>query len=212
MTLPSKFVHPPRLAARLVTLFAPADKAESILGDFLEEFTHLASASGIHAARRWYWRQTLRTIAQLAAAAFRGAPLSTAAAIIGGFLLTRVVATWLNQAIVAVLDRFRIFESQPDVYLFSVTYGWLIGRLILATAIGGLVAIAAKGRELTATTTLALFQIALSITAVIVARPWDSQWVLSTQPWMLAFSIATVVGGIIVRTRRSAVMPPLAPS
>src|SRR5215813_3365658 len=50
--------HPPRLATWLVDLFASAEQAESILGDLAEEFSDIASTSGVLSARRWYWRES----------------------------------------------------------------------------------------------------------------------------------------------------------
>ena len=47
MTSQSNVVQPPRLAMWLLTLFALDDAAEHILGDLLEEFTRLASKSGV---------------------------------------------------------------------------------------------------------------------------------------------------------------------
>jgi hypothetical protein len=67
-------VVPPRVATYLVNLFIPAEEAELILGDLLEEYSHLRSESGIAFARRWYWRQTLKTIANLTVAGYRAAP------------------------------------------------------------------------------------------------------------------------------------------
>jgi len=42
MTPQAYFLRPPRIAVWLISLFAPAEEAESILGDLLEEFSHLA--------------------------------------------------------------------------------------------------------------------------------------------------------------------------
>jgi hypothetical protein len=53
MTFQAEFVQPPRIAVWLVNLFTPAEEAESILGDLLEEFSHLASKSGVAFARSW---------------------------------------------------------------------------------------------------------------------------------------------------------------
>ena len=52
MTKPS-FVQPPRFAVWLVNLFTPCEQSDSILGDLLEEFSGLASKSGMAFARRW---------------------------------------------------------------------------------------------------------------------------------------------------------------
>ena len=90
MTSQSHFVQPPRFAVWLLSLFAPDEDAESILGDLFEEFSLLASKSGVPFARRWYWRQTLKTVLQLAGLGFRTAPWLTTAAIVAGFMLRKV--------------------------------------------------------------------------------------------------------------------------
>ena len=41
---------PPRIAIRLLSLFATNEEAESILGDLLEEFSQLTAKSGVAAA------------------------------------------------------------------------------------------------------------------------------------------------------------------
>lgn len=99
------FVQPPSVAVWLVNLFAPAEKGESILGDLTEEYSQLASKSGVAVARRWYWRQTATTVAPLAATGFRAAPWSTAAVVAVGFLLLRFVSGLPERAIFAVLER-----------------------------------------------------------------------------------------------------------
>jgi hypothetical protein len=43
MTAQTYFVQPPRIATWLLNLFTPVGEAESILGDLLEEYYHLAS-------------------------------------------------------------------------------------------------------------------------------------------------------------------------
>ena len=66
MKSPSEFAQPPRVAVWFLNLFALEEEGESILGDLLEEFSLLVSKSGIASARRWYWRQTVKTLPQLA--------------------------------------------------------------------------------------------------------------------------------------------------
>ncbi len=83
--------EPPRTAARLLSLFAPNETAEVILGDLHEEFSEQRSNSGTARARSWYWRQSGKTLASLVVAGFRANPWTTAAAIVGGWLLTRLV-------------------------------------------------------------------------------------------------------------------------
>jgi hypothetical protein len=183
---------------------------ESIPGDLLEEFSQMASQEGSVCARQWYWRQTARTIAQLVGAGFRTAPLTITAVVIGAFLLrwfvSRLSSPAINGAIDAALERYRVYEHDPQAYLFWLTSSMLIVRLILNTLIGFLVAVVAKGREMTATMTLGLVGVVLAIHAHVVTVVETGDYgVLWTLPHTFAFSIAIVVAGATVRTYRSAV-------
>jgi hypothetical protein len=203
MTFQADFAQPPRIASWLVNLFSPAEAAESILGDLLEEYSLLASKSGLAVARIWYWRQTAKTIAHLVGAGFRAAPLSTAAAVVGGFLLLGHVAGLPEKAIFAVLHRYRVFDHHFNAYVFFATDGILIGHVVATLFVGCMVALAAKGREMVATMTLSLVLCALNGTALVWAtlhRPMDVVWML----WSFADPFAIAIGGVFVRTRRSA--------
>jgi hypothetical protein len=208
MTSQVDFVQPSRVAAWLITLFTlTAEEAETILGDLHEEFSHLASKSGVAFARRWYWRQTVKTIVSLVGAAFRTAPWTTAAAVVGGYLLIGFASRFSAHAMRAFLDSRGVYAVHPDAYLFWIKFPMLTGRVILCMLAGTLVALAAKGREMTAAVTLALIEVALVVTAVVAVvasgHHWF-HWFLDMLPWNCAFSIAIVVGAAIVRTRRSA--------
>ena len=206
MTSQGHFVQPPRIAVWLVNLFTRAEEAESILGDLLEEYFHLVSKSGVAFARSWYWRQTVKTIAHLFGSGFRVAPSSTTAAVVGGFLLLRFVSGLPERAIFAVLHRYRVFDHHFEAYVFFATDGIAMGHVIASMFVGCIVALAAKGREMIATMTLALFLCALigvALEWVATHRPMDVAWML----WSCADPFAIVVGGAIVRTRRSAAKP-----
>jgi hypothetical protein len=207
MTSQADFVQPPRVAVWLVNLFAPVEEAESILGDLLEEFTQVASKSGVGFARSWYWRQSVRTVGHLAGTGFRTAPWTAAAAIVVGFLLMRFGLRLSHTAVEAVLDRYQVWENHFDAYRpwIGVTEG--MQHVIVATLVGIIVAVAAKGREMSATMALGLFLSALGVSGAFigVARTtgdgdYGFLWEL---PWMFASSIAAVVGGAIVRSAKS---------
>src|SRR5258707_224009 len=97
-------------------VYATLDRLEtkgyvkSHLGDLLEEFSHVASKSGVSVARSWYWRQTVKTVAHFVVTGFRVAPWSTTLAVAGGFLLRRLVSGLPELAIFAVLHRYRVFD------------------------------------------------------------------------------------------------------
>ncbi len=199
------FVQPPRLAAWLVTLFAPAEQMDAILGDLLEEFFQLASRLGVASARSWYWRQSVRTSAQLAGNGFRAAPWSTAAVVVAGYLLFRLAFRLPEQAILAVLVKYHVPENHFGVYKFWISDGIVIGLAVLSMLVGGLVAVVAKSREMTAAIALGSNRAALGVIgALLMVARYEHDWTLWPMLHQLVFGIATVAGGVIVRTSRLA--------
>lgn len=207
MTSQPDFVQPPRIATWLVYLFASAEEAELILGDLLEEYSQFATKSGVAFARRWYWRQTVQTIAHLVSAAFQGAPWSTTAAIVGGLVLLQFVSGLPDKVLAAVTDRYLTYWSNHfKVYMFWATDGMLIAHLILSMFVGSMLALATKGREMVATMMLSLILCALigfGLIWLATHRPVDAAWAL----WSLTGPCAIVLGGAIVRMLRSAAKP-----
>jgi hypothetical protein len=197
------FVEPPRMANRLVNLFATVEEAESLQGDMVEEFSQLASKSGVALARSWYWRQTWKTVAHLVGTAFRMAPWLTAATVIGGFLLNRLISGLPERAIFAALTRYQVFEHHFSAYMFFATYGIVIGHVAASLFIGCDVALAARGREMVATMTLALVYCAMTGAAVLMLLATGKTFALWMLPWYVADWLAITIGGLIVRMRRS---------
>jgi hypothetical protein len=206
MTSPSQTIQPPRLAVSLLTLFALNEEAESILGDLLEEFSLLATRSGIPFARRWYWRQTLKTVVQLGVHGFRTAPLLTTAAIVGGFLLRKVVGRLIEPTIFSLLVRYQVPEHHFSTYVFFASTGIDLGYVLVCLLVGFIVALVAKGREMVATLTLGLIFGAMALLGVVVTLArmgYDpSMWRLT---WYFSDSLAIVISGAIVRSHRVAV-------
>ena len=203
MTSQSHVVQPPRLAMWLLTLFALDNAAEHILGDLLEEFTRLASKSGVSFARRWYWRQTFKTVVQLAVLGFRTAPWLTTAAIVGGFFLRKLVARRVEPSIFAVLEKYHVYEHHFGTYMFFASTGIDIGHLITFLLIGFVVAFVARGREMVSTMSLGFFWGALTVVsfpAVVMQSGYGTA--LSRAMVYFADSLAIVIAGAIVRTHR----------
>ena len=203
MTSQAYLGQPPRLAVWYISLFAAHENAESIFGDLLEEYSYLASKSGVTFARRWYWRQTVKTIAHLFGSGYRAAPWSTTAAAVGGFLLHRFVSGLPDKLLSAVTDRYLAFWSAHFNAYIWVLKAMMSVHLIASLFVGCVVAWAVKGREMVATITLAVVLCALIGSAMVwVATHWPLGivWML----WLFADPFAIVVGGAIVRTRRSA--------
>lgn len=218
MVTKSSLVQPPRLAVWLVNLFTPYEQSESILGDLLEEFSDLAVKSGMAFARRWYWRQSVRTVAHLIGSGFRGGPWQIAGAVVVGFLLYFLCGGRLEEAVVAVLNFGRhphhnpyYTWSQAQARLRLIEYGDLVGHFLLSLFIGCIVTLAVKGREMVAAITLAfvLWVPAMGFFLVWSARHGPFLPLQLITP--LSDSIMIVMGALIVRKIRSAAAPRTTP-
>lgn len=198
----SRLVQPPRLAVWLISAFSSGEAEEAILGDLVEEFSPLASKAGRAVARGWYWRQTLKTIPHLIAAAFGTAPWSSTAAVIGGFILHGFAHGLPDKLLRVFTDQYLAYWSTHfEIYLFLATEGMLIAHLIASLIIGCLVASVAVRREMAATVTLALVLGALGITTSLVwlVRTGDTGMLVLQS----ADAFAVAIGGVIIRMRRT---------
>lgn len=206
MTSQSRSVHPPAMASWLISLFALGDEGESIQGDLVEEFSLVAARSGVRSARNWYWRQAIKTLPRLANFGFRTAPWMTLAAVVGGILLRKLVGPLVGTSTFAVLERYEaFFEHHFGAYLFFASTGLDIEHLITFLLIGFIVAFAVRGREMIATSMLAVIFAAMAVVgstyAAISSGDGALLWRLT---WYFADSFAIVVAGVIVRMHRLA--------
>ena len=206
MTSHTDIVRPPRLATWLVNLFTRPEE-ESIVGDLFEEFSQIASKSEFAMARRWYWRQSVKTIAYLFGTGLRVAPWSTAAAIVGGFFLSGLVNGLPDKVLSAVTNRYLAFWSSHFQAYMWVLKGMLIEHFILSMFVGCIVALAAKGREMVATITLSFVFFGLAGPAyfALVAEHWPMDDALSWMLFQCAGPFGIIIGGVIVRMRSLAV-------
>jgi hypothetical protein len=207
MRHPTPSPRPPRLAAWLVSLFGSSRQAESILGDLAEEFSDIASQSGVASARRWYWRQSLKTIAHLTGSSFRTAPWSLAGIIFAGFLLCRFSFGLPELVVVTILRTQRPYSNlHVEDYVRFVTYGIPIAGVFLTMLIGCIVSVLAKGREMVATTALTfLAAVPLGLLFLRVGGPW-SRFAYSW-PFVIIQLLdlsGIVLGAVIVREIRLA--------
>jgi hypothetical protein len=196
--------RPPCLAELAVSLFAPSEQAESILGDLHEEFSQVGSKSGRDIARRWYWRQSFLTIVQLAGSGFRCEPWSTVAVVLAGFLLLRTVHRLPGLVLDVVTDRYLIYWSSHFHAYLWVLKGLWIEYLMGSLFTGCVIALLAKRREMVATMTLAFILSAMvvvgTVWAVVITTDASYLWNLI---WSFADPFAIVIGGVIVRMHRS---------
>lgn len=199
----SQFGQPSRVAAWLIALFTiDAQEAEAILGDLHERFSQLAAESGLPTARNWYWRQSAKTIFNFAFEGLRTAPLSTSAAIAAGFLTTKLFGFY-QPSMTALLDSYQLYETHPHAYVLLLSYGSLISHTALAGLAGALAALAAKGREMIATAVLSIFNCFLTATAFLFILAGNGHIWSWMVPWSFASPLTMLLGGTIVRLRRS---------
>jgi hypothetical protein len=203
--------RPPRLAAWLVDLFASAEQAEPILGDLSEEFSDLALCSGTAHARRWYRRQSAKTIAHLAGATLHVAPLWPAVALLLGLLLSRFSAGLPEQLIVALLRTQRPYSNRHyDAYVWLLTYGIPFVSIAQSLLIGCVVAVLARGREMVAIMALSILRaatIAWVLFIVFGHAPPTRPVIPFLAPFLFSRAldlIGIVIAGVIVRKARSA--------
>jgi hypothetical protein len=146
--------RPPSLAIWLTTLFTPSTQADAVLGDLSEEFSQIASTAGRALARRWYWRQSVKTIAHFYAAGLRVKPGLIMFCIAMGFLLH----CWGNglsyRMSGEILSRYLVYKFIPP-HTFALLYTIAI-PLLLDIGVGYVVAVAAKNRGMVVAVTLSL--------------------------------------------------------
>jgi hypothetical protein len=203
MTSQPHSVQPPYIAVWLIRLFARGEKAEAILGDLLEEFSLLASKSGVSTARNWYWRQTIKTVPRLAGLVFRTTSWMTiTAVVIGGLLLRFLVGRLVGYVAFAVLHRYGVvFEH----HLFAVYLFFNIEHLITFLLIGLIVAFVAKEREMVTTATVALiFAASVVVGSMYGAIRYGIDPILWRLTCYLVDLFVIVIAGAIVRTHRLA--------
>jgi hypothetical protein len=213
------FVRPPRAAAWLVNLFTSSDQAQAITGDLLEEFSDIASNTGIAFARRWYWRQSVKTVANLFTSGFRNAPWVIFCAVLAGLLMSWLIPNWISHALLVITRENGAYVQKRIQFMGTwVHTGLLTIGIIEMLLIGCIVALAAKGREIVATMTLFLMQ----VTVLCIGMAWmierGTVTIISTTPhssYLFALAISlyffersfpVVVGGLIVRMYRNSAM------
>jgi hypothetical protein len=204
MTSLSFSTQPPRLAVWLINLFTVHDNEEAIIGDLLEEFSQIAHRAGAAFARRWYWRQALKTIVHLIYAAYRAAPWSTSAGVAAGFLAARPLSRLVEPTIFAFLDRYQIPEHHFNLYVFFATTGMDIGHLLVFLFVGCIAAVGARETPMAAAATLSLIFAAMTGAAVVSWVIQGHYWILWRLAWNFADMFAMLIGGAIVRTHWSA--------
>jgi hypothetical protein len=145
---------PPHIASWLIILFVPQNEAQEIQGDLLEEFLKLASHSGVRAARSWYWRQTISTVAAMFFDGFRAAQWIIA--VLAAWFLSGYADRGYQRIVATFLSNFDVYRYVSP-YGFWFFYAIVVGCLIIPMLLGSLLALAAQKREMVAAVTFGLW-------------------------------------------------------
>jgi hypothetical protein len=197
-------IQPPRAASWLISLFAPYEETESIPGDLSEEFCLFAEVHGFQSARRWYWRQTSKSILHLIAAAFRISPLKILGAAMAGLFLLRLGVPLPERIEFAILNWGNIYHSHWHAYISWMNNAEVLtGQLLVCLAVGCVVGLLAKGGELVSAMVLGvsmqlLFFVVLHFARYVGPPETSLQLLIHLAP----FPIMLLVGAWIIRDRR----------
>jgi hypothetical protein len=173
---------PPRIAVWLVDLCALPDQSETILGDLSEEFTSIATNDGAAAARRWYWRQAMKTSAGLLLGQVQQGPWPLLAIALAGWYLPPIYGMAIQRGVGAIHARWQVY-SYIDAYSFWLLYGVLVRTVIVPMFAGWLVATAIRQRPIVAALVLALSG-ALNNLVPLVLRTWRAMPYWPTHPFL----------------------------
>lgn len=195
---------PPQLAQHLLgALGAHADTRDAILGDLHELFVARATRDGASAARRWYWREALRSAPHLMVRGMRGQALHaikrTATAIAFAYLSMLVLGTVVSGALRGLLWATG-FATAAVVAPRQIS--WVALALMLATGalqgiIGGALA-AYFDRHAPLRTSLAmatLWSVSLAIGYALFMAGGLAMWFIVSAP-VVAF-LGTTTGGLL---------------
>lgn len=194
-----RIFRPPVLAVWLVGFFISGKREETIQGDMVEESSKLASTSGIAAARRWYWRQSIGAVAHLMGTGFCEAPWLITGAVLGGCVALWFGLEWGDLA---------LFQLNVNLHAHGLRIFWLAGeiqveRFLVMVLVGCLVALMVKGREMVAAIALSL--VCTALTGFLYPE-WtilhNAESALPVRIFQLTASIAILFGAAIVRGTR----------
>src|SRR5260370_34508118 len=209
--------RPPCVPSGLSGLFTHVDRAQSTLGALQREYTGITSRLGVVNARRWYWRQSAKTVAHLIGNQFCISPWLIATTVLGGFVLNGVGSKFTADAIVGLffLDRHHLTPyyapSELNAHIFWMEISLSIGTAVMSLIAGCVVAIAAKEKEVAATTTLGFLitlvevGIAVSEAKHVDADAFALLRLHHYQAQLFARALLIAMGGIIVRETRAAI-------
>jgi hypothetical protein len=143
MTSNDSPVHPPRIAAWFVELFASSQEADGLLGDLAEEFDASVARDGDMAARRRYQHQAWHTIRDLALSPWTTRTWLSGLVLAFGIGFAGLAVMWpvgmaTGVAADALVTRYPIYYSVP-AWLF-----WGVVEFLSPLMAGFIVALIAR--------------------------------------------------------------------
>lgn len=196
--------QPPKVANWLLNLFISRDQITPILGDLVEEFSAVVLRRGVRSARRWYWRQGVKTVLHVFEAQLRIAPWQSLAVFMAGLLLM-----WI--ANMPLLGGY--LEHWPGNWPDPLRLAWMACAPTLPLAdlifppmlIAWAIARMSRRREMVVTMMLSVTIAAVRLIAVFIygrvagiPPVWSPFW-LADPIGMVACPIAILAGGMIAR-------------
>ena len=210
-----QIVQPPRIAVWLVGLFVVEEETGMQQQILDERFSDMASRfGGTDRAGRWYWSQSVKTIAGLVGRGFRTAPWLIVITTLSAAFLLQFATANLQRVImefIALLNHHVTphYDSKHAAsHLFWMYYIVFVGSLLISLIMGSFVAMVAKRREMIATIALSVVSLIMTVTifweSVAMHYAVDPSLFPRIIVEQLSASFLIVVGGIIVREIRSA--------
>src|SRR5215831_12426387 len=209
-----QIVQPPRIAVWLVGLFIVEEQTGMQRQILDERFSDMASRCGTGCASRWYWSQSLKTIAGLAGRGFQTAPWLIVVTTLSGALLLQFVTGNLQRVIMESISLLNqhvtpYYDSKHAAsHIFWMYYTVFVGSLLLSLIIGSFVAMVAKRREMIATMTLSFISLIVTVTEfwvlVAIRAPVNPVFFPRLLIHQIGASLLMIISGIVVREIKSA--------
>lgn len=174
---------PPRLGLSLLKVLLSSDEYDAAVGDVIEEFTDRARVSGVTTARRWFWRQTWKTIGHFLLGQFRETPVVTAATIVAALLLlySKEPASLAVKVILANYHPYSYVSAPTFWFFFDIPIASFLTPLLICW----LSLMVSKGREMAVMLTVSLLSAVPFAYVIFVFLCWYLQ---HPPPWSRYFS------------------------
>ncbi len=141
----SELLKPPMIPSAILNFFSGQPDFPAVAGDIVEEFQKRAVSAGTDAAKRWYWRESVRNSIALTGRELNRTPVRAIGIALTGLLGVNVVCalyvSFCIQPLSVVLaghwDPIELVhnQGQRDTFLLlqfvvSLGMGWIGGKLL----------------------------------------------------------------------------------